>query len=64
MIEPLAVAVYACERGMVGCGSNVLICGAGPIGLLVLMVCKAIGAAKVLITGKFGQCELHLHVHS
>lgn len=29
LIEPLAVAVYACERGGLGLGSNVLICGAG-----------------------------------
>jgi len=29
LMEPLAVAVYACQRGDVGLGSNVLICGAG-----------------------------------
>lgn len=29
LIEPLAVAVHSCQRGDVGLGSNVLICGAG-----------------------------------
>lgn len=29
LIEPLAVAVYACERGNIGLGSNLLVCGAG-----------------------------------
>ena len=37
LIEPLAVAVYACERGGVGLGSNVLICGAGMDILLVVI---------------------------
>ncbi|XP_077977367.1 sorbitol dehydrogenase-like [Glandiceps talaboti] len=50
MVEPLAVAVYGCERGSVGLGTNVLICGAGPVGLLVLMTAKSLGAATVAIT--------------
>ncbi|XP_067935215.1 sorbitol dehydrogenase-like isoform X2 [Watersipora subatra] len=50
LIEPLAVAVYACERGNVGLSSNVLICGAGAIGLLVLMTAKSMGAANIIIT--------------
>lgn len=29
VVEPLSVAVYACERAGVGLGSQVLICGAG-----------------------------------
>ena len=29
LIEPLAVAVHSCQRGDVGLGSNILICGAG-----------------------------------
>ncbi|XP_006811586.1 sorbitol dehydrogenase-like [Saccoglossus kowalevskii] len=50
LIEPLSVAVYSCSRGNVGLGSNVLICGAGPVGLLVLLTAKAMGAATVAIT--------------
>jgi threonine dehydrogenase-like Zn-dependent dehydrogenase len=51
LLEPLSVAVHACRRGGVGLGSTVLITGAGPIGLVTLITAKAMGAAKVLITG-------------
>lgn len=36
LIEPLAVAIYACERGQVGLGSNLLICGAGGSSICIL----------------------------
>jgi L-iditol 2-dehydrogenase len=45
------VGVHACRRGGVGLGSTILITGAGPIGLVTLITAKAMGAAKVLITG-------------
>uniref|UniRef100_A0A8C4X1T8 Sorbitol dehydrogenase n=1 Tax=Eptatretus burgeri TaxID=7764 RepID=A0A8C4X1T8_EPTBU len=50
LIEPLSVGIHACRRAGVTLGSNVLICGAGPIGLLCLLVAKFMGAAQVLIT--------------
>ena len=50
LIEPTNVAVYACKRGDVKFGKTVLICGAGPIGLLNMMVAKAMGATEVVIT--------------
>ncbi|XP_060559810.1 sorbitol dehydrogenase-like [Ruditapes philippinarum] len=50
MLEPLAVALYSCKRGNVGPGSRVLICGAGPVGILAMMVAKQMGAASVLLT--------------
>ena len=31
MLEPLAVAVYSCQRGQVTTGDNVLVLGAGKI---------------------------------
>ena len=51
-MEPLSVGVHACRRAGVTLGSNVLICGAGPIGLVNLLTAKAMGATKVCITGK------------
>lgn len=48
-IEPLSVAIHACRRGRVKLGSKILICGAGTIGLLNLLVAKAMGAAQVVI---------------
>ncbi|KAK8745648.1 hypothetical protein OTU49_000302, partial [Cherax quadricarinatus] len=50
LLEPLSVGVHACERAGVTLGSSVLICGAGPIGLVNLLVAKAMGATKVCIT--------------
>lgn len=51
LLEPLSVGVHACKRGAIGIGSKVLILGAGPIGLVTLLVAKAMGASKVVITG-------------
>ncbi|XP_013401083.1 sorbitol dehydrogenase-like [Lingula anatina] len=50
MVEPLAVCVYGCQRGGVTLGSRVLICGAGPVGIMAMMVAKALGASAVCIT--------------
>ncbi|XP_011302932.1 sorbitol dehydrogenase [Fopius arisanus] len=50
LLEPLAVGVHACKRAGIGIGSKVLILGAGPIGLVSLIVAKAMGASKTLIT--------------
>ncbi|KAI7692812.1 hypothetical protein SSS_07204 [Sarcoptes scabiei] len=50
LVEPLAVAVHGCSRVKINQNTNVLITGAGPIGLLSLQVAKAYGAKKVVIT--------------
>lgn len=50
LIEPLSVGIHACRRAGVALGSTVLICGAGPIGLVSLLVAKAMGASQVVIT--------------
>ncbi|XP_072320990.1 sorbitol dehydrogenase [Eucyclogobius newberryi] len=50
LIEPLSVGIHACRRAGVTLGSTVLVCGAGPIGLVSLLVAKAMGASKVVIT--------------
>ncbi|XP_023247236.1 sorbitol dehydrogenase-like [Copidosoma floridanum] len=49
LLEPLAVGVYACKRAKIEVGANVLILGAGPIGLVTLLVAKARGASTVII---------------
>lgn len=50
LLEPLSVGVHACNRAGVTLGSKVLICGAGPIGLVNLLTAKACGAGQVCIT--------------
>ncbi|MBW1710855.1 MAG: zinc-binding dehydrogenase [Deltaproteobacteria bacterium] len=50
MLEPLAGAAYAIERGGVKSDDTVLIAGAGPVGLLVLLGVKLLGVETVYIT--------------
>ena len=49
-MEPLSVAVHACSKGGVTLGSRVLVCGAGPVGILCLLTAKAFGASEVQVT--------------
>ncbi|KAF2868795.1 sorbitol dehydrogenase-like protein [Massariosphaeria phaeospora] len=50
LLEPLSVALAGVERAGVRLGDPVLVCGAGPIGLVTLLCCKAAGAAPLVIT--------------
>jgi 2-desacetyl-2-hydroxyethyl bacteriochlorophyllide A dehydrogenase len=50
LLEPLAVAVHAARRGQIEMGHTVAIFGAGGIGILLLQVARASGAAKVFVT--------------
>eukprot|EP00123_Amoebidium_parasiticum_P013074 comp21751_c0_seq1/m.30811 comp21751_c0_seq1/g.30811 ORF comp21751_c0_seq1/g.30811 comp21751_c0_seq1/m.30811 type:complete len:351 (-) comp21751_c0_seq1:364-1416(-) len=50
LVEPLSVGVHACRRAGVALGMSVLVCGAGPIGLVTLLVARAMGASKVIVT--------------
>lgn len=50
LVEPAAVAVYANERGGVKEGDSVLVTGAGPIGLLVLLAARAAGAVDLFVS--------------
>jgi L-iditol 2-dehydrogenase len=47
--EPLSVGVHACRRAGVTIGSNVLITGAGPIGLVSMLAAKAMGADSIIM---------------
>lgn len=50
MLEPLSVALAGMHRAKVELGDPVLICGAGPIGLVSLLCCRAAGACPLVIT--------------
>jgi 2-desacetyl-2-hydroxyethyl bacteriochlorophyllide A dehydrogenase len=50
MVEPVAVAVRAVQRGHIRPGDRVLVFGAGNIGLLVVQVARALGAGSVVVT--------------
>ncbi|ORY61911.1 L-arabinitol 4-dehydrogenase [Leucosporidium creatinivorum] len=50
LLEPLAVALAGIERAGLRLGDPLLICGAGPIGLVSLLAARAAGAAPIVIT--------------
>ncbi|KAK1399588.1 Alcohol dehydrogenase, C-terminal [Heracleum sosnowskyi] len=49
MCEPLSVGVHACRRVNIGPETNVLIMGAGPIGLVTMLAARAFGAPKIML---------------
>jgi len=49
LVEPLAVGLHASGTGEVKLGDTVVIFGAGCIGLVTLLSCKARGASKVYV---------------
>ena len=52
VLEPLGVAIYAVELGQLRPGMTVGVYGCGPIGLLVLQVARAAGAAGLFATDR------------
>jgi NADPH:quinone reductase-like Zn-dependent oxidoreductase len=50
MLEPLSVALAGIERAGLRLGDPLVICGAGPIGLVSLLAAHAAGAAPLVIT--------------
>ncbi|KAI8955089.1 GroES-like protein [Xylaria longipes] len=50
MLEPLSVALAGMQRSGIKLGDPVLVCGAGPIGLITLLCCNAAGACPIVIT--------------
>lgn len=50
MIEPLAVALQALEKGNIKAGKSALILGCGPIGLCILLALKAYGCTDIYMT--------------
>jgi L-iditol 2-dehydrogenase len=50
LLEPLSVALAGIERAGVKLGEPLVICGAGPIGMVSLLAAHAAGAAPLVIT--------------
>lgn len=50
LAEPLAVGLHAVRRSGVQPGDNVLILGAGPIGIAILLFAKLAGAAELFVS--------------
>lgn len=64
MIEPLAVGVHSVSNlGKFKSGQNIVVFGAGPVGLLCMAVAKALGAKKIVAVGKCEGIELGREKH-
>ena len=49
LVEPLAVGIHAARQAGVGLGSSAVVLGAGCIGLVTLLACKAYGATDITV---------------
>ena len=50
LIEPLSCGLWACWKAGVSGGDEVLVTGAGPIGLIAAQVARALGATAITVT--------------
>lgn len=50
LLEPLSVAMSGIRTGQLSLGRGVVVCGAGPIGLVTLAAARASGAYPIVIT--------------
>jgi L-iditol 2-dehydrogenase len=49
MLEPLSVGIWACQRAGLEPGDDVLVTGAGPVGILAAEAARALGAGSVTL---------------
>ncbi|NLN66350.1 MAG: NAD(P)-dependent alcohol dehydrogenase [Clostridiaceae bacterium] len=49
LVEPLSVGIHAARQGNVSLGDRVVILGAGCIGLVTMLACKAFGATDLIV---------------
>jgi (R,R)-butanediol dehydrogenase/meso-butanediol dehydrogenase/diacetyl reductase len=52
MVEPLAVGLHAVDKAQMPRGATVLVIGAGPVGLAVMLWAKFLGARHVIVSEK------------
>lgn len=52
MVEPLAVGLHAVDKARMERGATVLVIGAGPVGLSVMLWAKFLGARHVIVSEK------------
>lgn len=50
LLEPMATCLYAVEQGQVQMGENVLVIGAGPMGLLTAQLARSAGAGLIVVS--------------
>ncbi len=53
MVEPVGCGIHGLKQVKIEIGDNVLIFGSGPIGLILMQLCKNYGASAVTVVDKF-----------
>ncbi len=53
MIEPLAVGLHAARMGGAQLGKCAVILGGGPIGMMTLLACRAMGVSRLIVADLF-----------
>lgn len=61
MAEPLSVCLHAAKRAGNLLGKRVLITGSGPIGVLCVLIAKAAGASKIVVTDLVDEALIFAH---
>lgn len=52
MLDGASIALHSAKRGKITPGDNVVIFGPGPLGLVVLMCARMLGAGKIFVVGR------------
>jgi L-iditol 2-dehydrogenase len=52
LLDPASIALHTIKRSMLAPGDTVTIIGPGPMGLLVLLCARAMGADRVIVVGR------------
>ncbi|XP_076444054.1 sorbitol dehydrogenase-like isoform X2 [Babylonia areolata] len=50
LVQPMTLALYGCQRAGVKPGHRLLVCGAGPLGMMMVMAAKDIGVSSICVT--------------
>ncbi len=62
LVQPLAIAYHAVDRGRITAGQTVLIFGAGPIGLGAMMIARERGARTIVVDVLPYRLEMATHL--
>ena len=57
-VDPLSIALYTVKRSRLQPGDDLLVMGAGPQGLMAILVARALGAGRVIAVGSGSRLDL------
>src|SRR5262245_37456135 len=58
LIDPASIALHTVKRGMMSPGDAVAVIGPGPMGLMVLLCARALGAGRLIVVGRGARLEV------